>query len=98
MCDALNSIVRVMIVEDDPDAASRLASAVARDPRLGLVAEASCGSDALARLAEGPEHDQNRCEPPGPILLEEHPELVLKRARSMVFLLTVNVSAQRIQI
>jgi DNA-binding NarL/FixJ family response regulator len=46
------ALVRVMIVEDDPDTLERFSAAITRDPRTRLVEKASTGREAIARLSE----------------------------------------------
>lgn len=46
-----NSIVRVMIVEDDPATLERFAKAITCDPRTRMIEKAFNGRDAIARMA-----------------------------------------------
>jgi len=45
-----NTVVRVMIVEDDPGMLERFAAALVRDPRARVVEKVRTGKDALGRL------------------------------------------------
>jgi len=49
MTNRTNTIVRVMIVEDDRDTLERFVAAISRDARTKVVATASTGRDAIAR-------------------------------------------------
>jgi DNA-binding NarL/FixJ family response regulator len=46
----LNSVVRVMLVEDDQDMRERFAAAISNDPRTGLAEKVGTGREAIARL------------------------------------------------
>jgi DNA-binding NarL/FixJ family response regulator len=50
MAEASSSVVRVMIVEDDPETLDRFAQVLARDARITVVAKAANGRDAISKL------------------------------------------------
>ena len=50
MANEPSSAVRVMIVEDDPETLGRFAQVLSRGPRTQVVAQASCGRDAIDKL------------------------------------------------
>lgn len=52
MTEEPSSVVRVMIVEDDPETLDRFAQVFERDPRTTVVAKASTGRDAISKLVE----------------------------------------------
>lgn len=52
MAEESRSVVRVMIVEDDPETLDRFAQVLARDPRIDVVARTPNGRDAISKLAE----------------------------------------------
>jgi DNA-binding NarL/FixJ family response regulator len=46
------AVIRVMIVEDDPETLERFAGAISRNPRTRLVEKARTGREAIARLTD----------------------------------------------
>ena len=50
MAERTDTVVRVMIVEDDPGMLERFAAALVRDPRTRVVEKVRSGREALARL------------------------------------------------
>jgi len=50
MAEQANTVVRVMIVEDDPGMLERFAAALVLDPRTKVVEKARTGKEAIARL------------------------------------------------
>ncbi len=56
MTEMLDSIVRVMIVEDDLGTLERFAEVISRDPRTTVVEKACNGRDAIARMSAARPH------------------------------------------
>jgi len=52
MAERQDTVVRVMIVEDDPGNLERFAEALVRDPRTRVAEKVRCGRDAIARLPD----------------------------------------------
>jgi DNA-binding NarL/FixJ family response regulator len=50
MAEEASPVVRVMIVEDDPETLDRFAQVLAHDPRTAVVAKAPNGRDAISNL------------------------------------------------
>ena len=50
MVEQPNPVIRVMIVEDNPETLGRFVQVLSRGPRTQVVAQASCGRDAIDKL------------------------------------------------
>lgn len=52
MAEEPRSVIRVMIVEDDPETLDRFTQVLERDPRTDVIARAVNGRDAISKLVE----------------------------------------------